>query len=436
MTNRFFVLSVLVVALALAWGCGPSDGDKRAGDGDVKADAPDEKKAGDPGEKKDDAPPAKGEALSGKVLMVTQSQFAANEDGKYTIPDAAVMYLFSKDGKKWKHEKIEDKDSNVFHKAIQYGKEGILTIGANEAKLKLWNRVDGEWTAETLWHPTFGGKHNRLRDFEVADFDGDGRDDLAIATHDQGVVAVVWNKEDGWKPEEIDRKENTFVHEIEIGDLDKDGKLEIFATPSQPNTASGHGQGGAVVRYAWDGEKFVKSSVVELEARHIKEILVADIEGDGTQEIYAALEAQMGEGGTREKPVEIRRFDWKDGKFVPTKVAEIDDRFCRFLVAGDPDADGKTELVAASFVAGIFVIEKTETGYAPTNIDSESGGFEHAAYLTDLDGDGKQELYVADDKGGALRQYIHKDGKYTSKVINKRLVPGQAMVWNITVAEL
>ena len=38
---------------------------------------------------------------------------------------------------------------------------------------------------------------------------------------------------------EIDEKPDTFVHEIEIGDIDGDGKLEFFATPSDRNSASG-----------------------------------------------------------------------------------------------------------------------------------------------------------------------------------------------------
>ena len=64
--------------------------------------------------------------------------------------------------------------------------------------------------------------------------DGDGKDELVIATHDQGVIAVVHPDED-WRVEEVERTPNTFVHEIEIGDVDGDGVKEFFATPSEPN---------------------------------------------------------------------------------------------------------------------------------------------------------------------------------------------------------
>lgn len=372
---------------------------------------------------------------AGSVLLVTQSEFKPDEEGQYTVPDKAVLLVLQPAPGAWKVARIEDAASNVFHKALPYGKEGILTLGGNEALLKLWRREGDVWKGEELWHPVFGGKHNRLRDFETADFDGDGRQDLAIATHDQGVVAVVWRRADKWEPQELDRKPDTFVHEIEIGDLDKNGKLEIYATPSEPNTVSGEGQGGKIARYAWDGKGFKRDDVVSLETRHVKEILVTDLDGDGTQELYAAVEAET-EGAAIKAPVEIRRFSLENGKMVESLVTTIDDRYCRFLTAGDIDQDGAKELVAAAFSTGVWVIEREGGAFRKTCIDAKSGGFEHAAYVADIDGDGKLELYVADDRGGVIRRYDYQGGAYAGQVIQRRIVPGQAMVWNVTHATL
>ncbi len=425
--RRYMWIVVFVAAVAIA--CG---GEKQEIENMTPAVA-DKPVKSDPKEPEPAKPAA--QAAAGKALLVTESEFKADDKGDYTTPDAAVMLILRNTGSRWVAERIADRESNVFHKALPYGKEGILTLGGNEAKLKLWNKKDGKWQAETLWHPTFGGKHNRLRDFEIADFNGDGKDDLAIATHDQGVVAVVCRRGDKWVPEELDKKADTFVHEIEIGDLDGNGKLEFYATPSQPNTVSGKDQGGKVVRFAWTGEKFEKSEVVSFETRHIKEILVADVDGDGKQELYAALEAEV-DGMTIKAPVEIRRFDLKDGKFESTVVTTINDRFCRFLVAGDIDQDGVQELVAAAFSTGVWVIEKDGDKYVKKCIDAKSGGFEHAAYIADLEGDGKEALYVADDRSGTVKRYSYSGGQYTSVILNRRVVPSQAMVWNITAADL
>jgi len=388
--------------------------------------------------KADVAAPKAAPAAPGRALLITQSEFKPNADGKYTVPDAAgLLVLTPTPSGAWKVDRIEDRESNVFHKAIAVEGGGILTIGANQARLKLWRLEGGAWKVETLWSPAFGGEQNRLRDFEAADFDGDGRKDLAIATHDQGVVAVGWNRPDGWKFEELDRKPDTFVHEIEVGDLDGNGKLEIYATPSQPNTASGLGQGGAILQYSWTGSKFERKEVAVFASRHVKEVLVADLEGDGTSELYAALEAEMGPGGEVKAPVEIRVFKWKDKNWVDWKVVELNDRFCRFLTAGDVDHDGANELIASAFSSGVWVIEYGGAGGYPARcIDKDTGGFEHAAYLADLDGEKGLELYVADDNAGVINRYVYDGKGYAKSVVNRRLVPGQAMVWNITAADL
>ena len=85
---------------------------------------------------------------------------------------------------------LEDPDSNVFHKALPWD-GGLLTIGGSQALLRTWRFADGKWIAETRWNPKFGGKFDRLRDIERGDVDGDGKDELVIATHDQGVIAIV-----------------------------------------------------------------------------------------------------------------------------------------------------------------------------------------------------------------------------------------------------
>ncbi|MFQ5807598.1 MAG: FG-GAP repeat domain-containing protein, partial [Phycisphaerae bacterium] len=180
------------------------------------------------------------------TILLTQAQFTETTDEATsevkTRPGDARLVILRKSGDEWMREVLEDPESNVFHKAVFFtdptkpdAGPGILTIGANAAAIKLWRHTGDDWSAKTLWQTTFGGKQNRLRDFEIGDVTGDGKQDIAIATHDQGVVAVLRQTEQGWEPIELDRKKRTFVHEIELGDLDGDGLPEIYATPSRPN---------------------------------------------------------------------------------------------------------------------------------------------------------------------------------------------------------
>ena len=373
-------------------------------------------------------------------LLLAYSQFQV-VDGKATAkPGPARLDILTREGGEWRTETVEDPQSNVFHKAMvltpRGQSPGILTLGGSGAYVKLWRRSKGKLEPTTLWHAEFGGKFNRMRDAEIAELFGDGTPAIAVATHDQGVVAVLRQKVNKWKVERIDKKPDTFVHEIEIGDLDGDGVLEVYATPSEPNKLDAEAQHGEVVRYV-PKKKEGPAIVADLGKRHAKEIYVGDVDGDGADELYVAVEAlTKGRGASLEivEPVEIRRYDVGTPPDAKVIIATIPDRLCRFLTAGDVDGDGKKEMVAASFSKGLWLLRpgkdpKSEWGVE--SIDRDSGGFEHAALLTDLDGDGTDELYVAADVQGELRRYVWRRGRPKRDVVMRRDIPMSRMTWNI-----
>ena len=333
------------------------------------------------------------------ALLLSMAVLGKNEDGSPKPLPARMGILVERQGE-WSSHFIEDPDSNVFHKAMAYqpagGGGGILTFGGTKAIVKLW-KPDG--TQEVLWEEDFGGKLSRMRDAEVGDVYGDGTAAIAVATHDQGVVAVIRpDPSGGFVVEELDREEETVVHEIELGDLDGDGTLEIYATPTAPNKVDGTPQPGKVVRYVpAAGEGRVE--VVDLGDRHAKEILVVDLDGDGRDELYVSVEAVSG------GQVEIRRYDADSDPTAKNIVATLDDRLCRFLTAGDVDGDGSKEMVAATHKKGLWLLRPAAEGWTKELIASDSSGFEHASILLDLDEDGREELYVASDQQKEVRRY-------------------------------
>jgi hypothetical protein len=373
-------------------------------------------------------------------LLLAYSQFEVVDGQATANPGPARLDILTREGGEWKTETLEDAQSNVFHKAMVLNPRGqapgILTLGGSGAYVKLWRRNNGKLKASTLWKAEFGGKFNRMRDAEVADLYGNGTPAIAVATHDQGVVAVIKQQANKWKVERIDAKKNTFVHEIEIGDLDKDGVLEVYATPSEPNRLNAEAQRGEVVRYVPKTGKG-PTIVADLGKRHAKEIYVGDVDGDGTDELYVAVEAlTTGRGAALKlvEPVEIRRYDADTPPDAKVIIATIPDRLCRFLTVGDVDGDGKKEMVAASFSKGLWLLrpgKNPKSEWGVESIDRDSGGFEHAALLTDLDGDGTDELYVAADVQGELRRYVWVRGRAKREVILKREVAMSRMTWNI-----
>lgn len=365
-------------------------------------------------------------------LLVSLAALGKTDDGKPKPLPARLGLLTRQDGA-WRYEIVEDEASNVFHKAMVFDPPGdagpgILTLGGTAAAVKLWRHQDGEWSSETLWQEDFGGRFSRMRDGEVGDLLGEGTESLALATHDQGVVAVLHADGEGWVAEEMDRQAETIVHEIEIGDLDGDGTLEVYATPSALNKLDGSEQPGEITRYvpAAGGEREV---VVPLGNRHAKEILVTDMDGDGKDELYASVEAVSG------GQVEIRRYlAAEDGGVTDgVVIATLDDKLSRFLTAGDVDGDGALEIVATGKTSGVWLLRPPAEGteWTKTSIDTESAGFEHAALLTDLDGDGRDELYVASDDDDELRRYVWVDGQPVRDVIHRWDDGLSRFTWNL-----
>ncbi len=378
---------------------------------------------------KETAEPVKEEVVSQEPLpngiLVSLAVLDKDADGK-PLPQPARLGILTAGDRGWTYRFLEDPDSNVFHKAMAYssgaGSDGVLTFGGTRAVVKY---LVGGVDPTVIWEADFGGKFSRMRDAEVADIFGDGLASIAVATHDQGVVEVLRpDSEGGFTVEELDREANTFVHEIEIGDLDGDGVLEVYATPSEPNKMDGTPQPGKVVRYIPAADEG-RTVVADLGDRHAKEILVADVDGDGTDELYVSVEAVSG------GDVEIRRYDADTDPTGGTVIAVLDDTLCRFLTAGDVDGDGDKEIVAGAFKSGLWLLRPGEPTWSVESIDKDSSGFEHAAILTDLDEDGVDELYVASDRDGEIRRYVWHDGLAERQVIHRYTDGLSRFTWNL-----
>jgi hypothetical protein len=374
------------------------------------------------------------------ALVLGLSAFDARKPGDEgpPVPLPAELEFVTRRGGKWVTTRMTDPESNVFHKALAYatpaGETVLLTGGGTKALLKLWRKQEGKLVGEAIWEKDFGGKFSRMRDIEVGDIDGNGSRAIAVATHDQGVVAVVRPGDGGYAVEELDQEKDTFVHEIEIGDVDGDGTIEIYATPSEPNRLDGSEQEGHVVRYV-PGKKEGRKVVADLGKRHAKEILVHDIDGNGKDELYVLVEGQKdatGQGLLHRTEIWRYEADTPANQGVP--IAEFEDRLGRFLTPADLDGDGKKEIVAALYQKGVWWLKPGDDVTKPWTkrvVDRDSKSFEHAALATDLDGDGRQELYVANDDGKTLRRHVWNGRRLVKEDIYRREDDRSILTWNI-----
>ena len=364
----------------------------------------------------------------GRVLALGLAVFSKDAAGRQ-VPGQATAGFLAPGRRTWRHGTLVDPESNVFHKLLEYCPPdedcGLLSVGGSAAALKLWRPGTAP---QLLWKTEFGGRFSRLRDAEVADVLGDGIPTIVVGTHDQGVVALVRpDGKGGYSAKELDRETDTFVHEIEVGDLDGDGVREIDATPSRPNRLDGTPQPGSVVRYVpARGEG--RTLFADLGDRHAKEILVTDLDGDGKDELYVAVEAVS--GGS----VEIQRYRAGTAPDAREALARLPDRLCRCLAAGDVEGDGRREIVAAAAKAGLWLLRPGAPGssWQQERIASDSSGFEHAALVADLDEDGKDELYVASDEQHEVRRYAWREGAWKKDVLYRYEAGMPGFTWNLT----
>jgi hypothetical protein len=168
--------------------------------------------------------------------------------------------------------------------------------------------------------------------------------------------------------------------------------------------------------------------VADLGDRHAKEILVADVDGDGRDELYVAVEAVSG------GQVEIRRYGADTPPDRGRTVAVLPDRLCRCLTAGDVDGDGRREIAVALSKAGLWLLRPRagDVAWDSRVVAEDSSGFEHAAVLADLDEDGRDELYVASDDQHEVRRYVWRDGAPQREVLYR--YPGEmsGFTWSLT----
>jgi hypothetical protein len=371
-----------------------------------------------------------------QALVLALAVLGEGPDGK-PKPLPARVVILERNGASWSSRFFEDPASTAFHKAMAYQPAagpaaadaasapagGLLTLGGAAAAVKFW--TPGK-PPETFWEADFGGKFSRMRDAEVGDIYGDGKAAIAVVTHDQGVVATLRPKPDGGvEVEELDRQPGVIIHEVELGDLNGDSVLEIYTTPSAPNLMDGTAQHGQVVRYVPAAGK-AREEIADLGDRHAKEILVDDLDGDGRDELYISVEAISG------GQVEIRRYSENaGGQPSLATVAQLNDKLCRFLTTGDVDGDGAREMVAATNKSGLWLLRPGAEKWDVSLIDQDSSGFEHASILLDLDGDGRDELYVASDRQAEVRRYDFSGGAWKKQVLLKYEQGMTGFTWNI-----
>jgi hypothetical protein len=297
----------------------------------------------------------------------------------------------------------------------------------------------------------------------VGDVNRDGKPDLVVADHCQGIYVYLGDGQGGrWRavaeplnPEfhKSPRAQELFpggyrgTEVVALGDLNADGMLDIVASSTDQGgltawLGDGTGTGWREVRSSGlpNGEESPASDAYW--GGFAFDLQLVDVNRDGRLDVvasyYTGPRVWLGDGSGR--------FRDASKGLVETAIGGI----YRRMAVADVNGDGRPDIVVANYVNGaeLYLQNADGTWQGPIDAMPELGGGAQAVAIGDLDGDGHVDLVV----GGALKSVVESSlerlphglfvrwgdgtGKFTGGRQTNLPVDGLEVIWGLQVMDV
>jgi len=319
------------------------------------------------------------------------------------------------------------------------GSNELIGIGGYKAIMKLYKIRESKIIDEKIiWNTTF----QRIRDVEYGDVNGDGKPELVAVTHKNGVVGVLSYLNSRWEINEINNsfEKKTFIHEIEIGDVDNDGENEFVTTPTSlnipktSNVSNRVNQPGKISVFNFLDNKFQETIIDSFTDSSVKEIVIGDLDNDGKNELIASKRGiKVNETLVENLKILMYNFDPTINKFIKKEIFSIDDFKSRGMAFSDVDGDGLNELVIGTESKGVLILSENFGEWKYEVIDSSIKKV-NSVYAFDFDGDMKDEIIAASNENSKVYMYKKDSDSWEKRMILE--LPENTRIWAIDVGLL
>ena len=258
----------------------------------------------------------------------------------------------------------------------------------------------------------------------VADIDGDGKPDLIVVDRSTNTFSVLRNTSTAGNitaasfATKIDFATDSTPSSVAVGDLDGDGKPDIVITSLFPNKISIYRNTstvGSIDNTSLAAQVDFVADTISLPTS----VAIADLDGDGKPD----LAVTNSYGNTVCILKNTATVGSIDNKSFAATVDFTTGLGPTYVAISDIDGDGKPDLVVANYNAGsVSVLHNTtvsdsiNTKSFAKKIDFVVGTGPHALAIGDFNGDGKPDIVVANQGSSTISILANQatTGKITS----------------------
>ena len=267
------------------------------------------------------------------------------------------------------------------------------------------------------------------------DLDGDGKPDLIVVDGDSNIVSVYRNTSTPGSISFVEQASyimgaNDYPIGVATGDLDGDGKPEIIVSNYYTSNLS------VFLNTSTPGSISMAPAVNYPTGNYTLSAVIADLNGDGKPEIIVASSGDnVLSTYTNNSTIGNLNFSPKVDWSVPAGSYPF-----RVAVA-DLDGDGKLDIAAANGNTNLVSVFRntSATGGAVSfaaHVDFATGNYPQGLAIGDLDGDGKQDLVVANNNDNTVSLLLNTGSSGTISFATHVDVQSGIGAYDLVIADL